>query len=169
MCDIMRKEIEMVRRLFIIIAVIFIFTSCDGNGEEMIKEKFYFECNGVRFCVGDGADSVTRALGDANRVSRADSCAGIGEDIIYIYNGFRILAYSDGGETRITSIELVSDAVSTPEGVEIGDGTDAVIRAYGVPDKRDGNVIEYESGGVMLRFSFAEGSVRSVKYLVREE
>lgn len=158
----------MVRRIFIILAALFVLASCDGGGEEMIKEKFYFESNGVRFSVGDGADSVTKALGEARRVSRAESCAGVGEDIIYIYNGFRILAYSDGGETKITSIELTSDAVSTPEGIGIGDGEDAVIRAYGVPSKRDGKVIEYESGGVKLRFSFSEGSVRSIKYLMSD-
>jgi hypothetical protein len=159
----------MVRRVFIVLAVIFTFASCDGNGEEEKMVKYYFEINGIRICVGEDAESVTRTLGKPNRVSRADSCAGMGEDVIYVYDGFRILAYSDGGEAVITSIELTNDAVSTPEGIRIGDGADFIIRMYGVPNRREKSLIEYESGGVRLRFALSDGAVRSVKYLLREE
>ena len=164
-----RKGIEMFRRLFVVLAVIFIFASCDGKGEEEKMVKYYFEINGIRICVGEDAESVTRTLGKPNRVSRADSCAGMGEDVIYVYDGFRILAYSNGGEAVITSIELTNDAVSTPEGIRIGDGADFIIRMYGVPNRREKSLIEYESGGVRLRFALSDGAVRSVKYLLREE
>ena len=166
---IIRKGIEMVRRLFIVLAVIFIFASCDGKGEKEKMVKYYFEINGIRIGVGEDAESVTRTLGKPNRVSRADSCAGMGEDVIYVYDGFRILAYSDGGEAVITSIELTNDAVSTPEGIRIGDGADFISRMYGVPNRREKSLIEYESGGVRLRFALSDGTVRSVKYLLREE
>ncbi len=155
----------MIKKLFIILAAVLVLTSCRGKGDKREMEKYFFEYNGVRFSVGDGADEITDKLGEWNSMSRAASCAGVGEDIIYIYNGFRILACSRGDAARITAIELTSDAVSTPEGVGLGDCADAVIKTYGVPETRDGNIIEYESGGVRLRFLLSKGSVRSVKYL----
>lgn len=158
----------MIKRVFIVFAAVLALVSCHCKGEEKKMEKYIFLYSDVRFTVGDDADEVTGRLGEWNKMSRAASCAGVGEDIIYIYNGFRILAYSEKDRARITAIDLTSDAVSTPEGIGLGDGADSVIKIYGVPHVRDGNVIEYESGGVRLRFILSDGSVRSIKYLLSD-
>ena len=139
--------------------------SCQQKEEETKNENYFFEIKGVRICVGDDAREMISELSRPNRESRAPSCAGVGEDIIYIYDGFRLLAYFENGKETVVSIELTSDAVSTPEGVGLGDSAESVLKAYGAPRHREEEIFEYESGGIRLRFALSDGIVTSIKYL----
>lgn len=139
--------------------------SCQQKEGETKNEEYFFENNGVRIFVGDDTREIISKLGKPNRESRAPSCAGVGEDIIYIYDGFRLLAYSEKSKETVVSIELTSDAVSTPEGIGLGDGAESVLNAYGVPMHREEGIFEYESRGIRLRFAISDGVVKSIKYL----
>lgn len=156
----------MIKRYFILLTLALALVSCQCEGMEEKMEKYYFFSGEVRFSVGDDASEVTRRLGQPNKTSRAASCAGLGEDIVYSYNGFRILAYSESGREAVNTIEITSDAVATSEGIRLGDGADKIMRIYGVPKVKGEALIEYESGGVRLCFYMSEGFVRSIKYLL---
>lgn len=159
----------MIKKYFVVFALALALVSCQCEDMEENMERYCFFGGDVRFSVGDDACEVTKRLGQPNKTSRTSSCAGVGEDIVYVYNGFRVLAYSENGGERIVSIEITSDAVSTPEGIRLGDGIDRIMKMYGVPSERKENIVEYESRGVRLRFVLSDGSVRSIKYLSSDE
>ena len=154
------------KKIFIMVALALALVSCQSIGEDKKMEKYFFENEGVRIYVGDDASTITQSLGEPNKISRAPSCAGGGEDIIYIYSGFRLLAYSEKGEETVCAVELTNDAVSTPEGIRLGDSAETVVKVYGVPSRRENDLIEYESGGVKLRFALSKGTVKLIKYLL---
>ena len=158
----------MIKKYFVAFALVLALVSCQCKdvGENM--ERYCFFSGDVRFCVGDDAGEITKRLGQPNKTSRTSSCARTGEDIVYVYNGFRMFAYSENGNEKIVSIELTNDAASTPEGIRIGDSLDRIMKMYGVPSVRKENIIEYESGGVRLRFILSDGFVRSIKYLLSD-
>lgn len=154
------------KRILIMAVLALLLVSCQTKREEKKMGKYFFENNGVKISVGDDVSVIIKKLGKANRESRAASCAGAGEDIIYIYNGFRLSAYSENGKETVIALEITSDTVSTPEGVRLGDSADTVVEIYGVPERREEGLIEYEGGGVKLRFIMSRGAVKSIKYLL---
>ena len=151
---------------FILCILALALVSCEQIEERGAENGYFFEANGVTFCVGDDAMAVADRLGTPNKSSRAPSCAGVGEDIVYVYSGFRVTAYSEQNKEKIVGIELTNDLFSTVEGVSIGTDSDAVRDIYGTPDSISGAMMEYKSGGVRLQFSISDGKVKAIKYLL---
>ena len=141
-----------------------LLVSCQSAEGLMSDKEYYFCHNGHRIAVGGDADGLVESIGEANRVSRTTSCAGEGEDELYIYSGFRIFAHRDKEKCTVVAIELTNDAVSTPEGIRIGDKVERVKERYGEAKEKNG-FLEYESKGCRLRFYLREGRVSGVKYL----
>ena len=137
--------------------------SCDPRMKSA-KEDYFFELGDVIIRVGDDANDAVERLGQYNCCQRANSCAGIGEDILFIYNGLRISAFSDGNNSRISAIELTSDLLSTPEGVRIGDSDSKLEGIYG-EGERDGARIIYQGKSCRLCFTVKKGVVSKIKYI----
>ena len=151
---------------FFLLTIIFvcIFASCGKESRTRLPEKYSFTVKGVTFSVGDDADVVTKSLGEENSFSSAPSCAGIGADELYVYNGFKITAHRAEDKAKITAIEITNDTLPTVEGVYIGSSEESVRGKYGEGSPFSGGV-EYRSDVCRLRFFITDGRVTGIKYL----
>ena len=144
---------------------------CSCNVEESGGEgvEYVFESGEARVSVGDDADEVLAALGEYRSSHISPSCASEGEEIMYVYDGFRITSAPCGERNFIYIIELTSDAVSTPEGISVGAARDEVVSAYGYGYRAVGESLEYRSDTCILQFVVREGRVSSVRYIAADK
>ncbi len=152
-----------ISRFFALLAFPLLFVSCEGGSVREVSEEFFFSVSGMTFTVGDDSDRVLEALGEPNRSISSVSCAGVGQDELYIYNGFKLTCYREGGKAEITSIELTNDTVETMEGAYIGGSAEMLKRIYGEGEEFSGGV-EYIGENCRLRFYIKDGKVVGVKY-----
>ncbi len=157
---------EKINKAVAALLVILALYGCEIGSEA--REEYVFYSNGIRIEVGDDTDEVITRLGAPNRHRSAESCAGLGCDEEYIYNGFKISAYREGDECEIISIELTNDTVSTAEGISIGALESEVLKKYG-EGKRFPWGIEYTAEECTLRFYLSKGRVSGIKYLENGE
>lgn len=149
----------------LLVSVFFIFASCSGEeSNSNIISEYKFNTNGMELSVGENADGVISRLMEPNYSSCAPSCAGIGQDEVYIYNGFKISVYREGEDAEITAIEITNDATSTAEGIYIGDVEASLVAAYGEGRPFEGGV-EYFGENCTLRFYLKNGRISAIKYL----
>ena len=153
-----------INTLTLILLTLLTLASCGELPQTRAREEYVFYANGVEIEVGDDVDEVIARLGAPNRRAAAESCAGLGCDEVYIYNGFKISAYREEGECEIVEIELTNDTVKTAEGISIGSPESALRAAYG--EGRDfAGGREYKGEDAILRYYLSEGRVRGIKYL----
>lgn len=145
-------------------ALLITLALCGCKAGEKAHGEYVFYSNGIEIEVGDDVDEVIARLGAPNRRAAAESCAGLGCDEVYIYNGFRINAYREGDGCEIVSIELTNDTVKTAEGIGIGSDESALRKTYGKGIDFAGG-IEYQGDDCILRFHLSEGRVSGIKYL----
>jgi hypothetical protein len=138
--------------------------SCGELPQTRAREEYVFYAQGVEIELGEDADEIISRLGKPNRTASAPSCAGLGIDEVYIYNGFKISAYREGDECEIVAIELTNDTRQTSEGISIGAPESSVIEVYGAGRDFVGGV-EYISDDCRLQFYLSGGRVSGIKYL----
>ena len=114
------------------------------------------------------AAPIVEALGEPISYFEAPSCAFEGLDKVYTFPGFMLYTYPDGsGADYISSVVLMDDSVTTPEGLMIGSSVSEIEAAYGTPSAQSGNLYDYERAGVRLRFILDDGltAVISIQYI----
>ena len=137
-------------------------------------DSFYFEVDGVKAYPAGRAPYVLTALESRKpAVSAKGSCLGgvDGEDVNYVYAGFRIQTFrlSEGDPNEeIRWIIFTDDSVKTAEGIAIGASADAVKAAYGNPTEETGATLIYRRGKTELRFDTRDGAVNGISYTVSE-
>ena len=94
------------------------------------------------------AAPVLAALGEPLRVFEADSCAYLGKDLFYAFPGVELTVNQVEGVERITSLQVVDDTVTTPQGLRIYDEEEKLLSLLGGTE--DDGVYTYRSGGVEL-------------------
>jgi len=147
--------------------IILTLTGCGTRTEARERDEYVFYTQGVGIEVGEDADEVISRIGEPNRIASAPSCAGVGCDEVYIYNGFKISTYRYDGDAEIVSIELTNDTVATKEGIKVGSPESELCRIYGEGIEFYGG-IEYLSDDSRLQFFLSDGRVRAIKYLKAE-
>ena len=137
---------------------------CDG-GEG--AKNYVFSSNGVEIKVGGDANATVEALGEAQNVVETPSCGGGAEpDREYTYAGFKFNTVNKNGKNVIVKIVLTDDSVSTPEGITIGDGREAVIETYGEDfDENASGTLTYTDGATKLMFGISNGCVSAIHYV----
>ena len=106
-------------------------------------------------------------LGEPDSYFEAASCAFDGLDKTYTYGGVEIITYPDESKEDvdyISSVRLLDNSVSTPEGVTIGSSEAEVTAAYGEDREEYGQQVEYENGDCVLSILFEGGKAISVEY-----
>ena len=150
--------------------------SCKKNEEENggNDDVFGFAVDGVKAIPGAKASDVLAALASRSpAVSAKGSCLGgvDGEDVNYVYAGFRIQTFrlqeGDANE-EIRWITFTDDSVKTEEGIAIGATVEAVKQAYGEPTETTGSTLIYRRGKTELRFETRGGAVNGIAYTVAE-
>lgn len=103
-------------------------------------------------------------LGEPANYFEAESCAFEGLDKTYTYDAVEIITYPDDDVDRISSVRILTDAISTPEGVTIGSTPEEVAAAYGDGSNASGQLYSYEDGDCLLSILFKDGKAISVEY-----
>lgn len=103
-------------------------------------------------------------LGEPDSYFEAASCAFDGLDKTYTYAGLEIVTYPDGDVDRVSSVRILDNSVSTPEGVTVGASPEDVTAAYGEDYDELGMQYAYEDGDAILSVLFDGGAAVSVEY-----
>lgn len=150
--------------LALLLAMLVCFVGCDGGSE---TKSYLFKSGDVEIKVGGDANAAVSALGEAQNLVETPSCGGGAEpDREYTYAGFKFNTVNENGVNKIVKIVLTDDSVSTPEGISIGDGREAVIETYGADytENASGTLV-YTDGVSQLMFGITEGSVSAIHYV----
>ncbi len=150
--------------LALLLAMLVCFVGCDGGSE---TKSYLFKSGDVEIKVGGDANAAVSALGEAQNLVETPSCGGGAEpEREYTYAGFKFNTVNENGVNKIVKIVLTDDSVSTPEGISIGDGREAVIETYGADytENASGTLV-YTDGVSQLMFGITDGSVSAIHYV----
>ncbi len=112
------------------IFLIMILAACGGqNG--FTEDDLVFSYNGESFKLDSDASALISALGDDYNYKEAASCAYVGMDKSFSYNGIDIYTYPLDDIDKIDEIYISSDAYSTNKGITVGSTLDDIKAAYG--------------------------------------
>lgn len=143
------------------------FIACDGGSSG--GKAYTFSYNGQKIAIDDKAQDVLDAIGTPIQSQELGTC-GIGDkDKLFIYQDFRIETYQMKEVDYFYRITLLTDQVSTEEGVAIGNTQQKVLDTYGEPATRDTSAFTYEAKGMNLVIHFdANSNVKSIVYMRSE-
>ena len=148
--------------------------SCKKDEPKTGDEPYAFVVDGVKVTPGEKAANVLNALASREpATSSKGSCLGgvDGEDVNYVYQGFRIQTFrlSEGDvNEEIRWVTLTDDSVKTEKGIAIGATVEAVKETYGNPTEETGSTLIYRRGKTELRFYTRDGAVIGIAYTVSE-
>jgi len=143
----------------------------DAAGDEPVmpnpaaNSKLVFSFNGCPLPMNAEFGPLLDAIGEPDSYFEAASCAFEGLDKTYTYSGVEIITYPYNDVDYISSIRLLDDTVSTPEGISIGSSQEDVTTAYGSDFEDLGTGYSYEDGDTILEILFQDGAVVSVEYI----
>ena len=157
------------RLLSVVLAVGLVLSACGGGKgasqtQTQTGSEYVFQSDGTDVIVGAKAQDILDSLGEPLSYYEAESCAFGDLDKVWTYNGFVIYTYQTDDVDYIYDIVLNSDAVSTPEGISIGDNADKVKDTYGDPDEEDSSQLVYRDGDMKLIFLTTNDAVTSIDY-----
>ena len=152
--------------------------ACSGGEDPLAGSQgtaySFTTAEGVTLTPGAKAAEALAALAHLNpTVSAGKSCLGgvDGEDVTYVYPGFRVQTFrlSEGHpDEEIRWVILSDDSVATAKGIVIGASGEDVKAQYGACASETQSLLEYRSGATLLRFGLREGRVVSISYTVAE-
>ena len=149
----------------LLVAMIFSFVACKENDSPAEEGKTYtFTSGSTKIAIDADAAPILAALGAWRDYAESASCAFEGLDKVYTYAGFELQTYPMGEKDFVYMIILQDDTVATEQGIRIGDTKDAVLAAYGTPDKQTDTALTYNGTGMYLQFILRDGAVTSIQY-----
>jgi hypothetical protein len=156
---------------FFIVALIFIFCSCENNAAGDNLSVVY---RNVDIQIGAKADEVIEQLGNDYSYSESESCAYQGKDKIYEYPDIEIYTYPKNNVDYILSVVFLNDTVETKEKITIGASTEDIIKAYGKDNliflgAEGYENINYEKGDSKIMMLMREGEIYYLEYTLIAE
>jgi hypothetical protein len=155
--------------LITVLMLSLVFTGCasnetdnDNTGNE--DNGYEFVSNGVSIQMLALADDVLTELGEENTYFEAESCAYQGMDKIYTYNGFELSTNEIDKKDYVTSVLLIDDSVSTPEGVSLFMTKEDMIQAYGEDYSEELGLYTYTKGESRISFLIKDNEITSIEY-----
>ena len=139
-------------------------TAGDGASQTETQKDYTFTANGVEIAMHADAQPVLDALGEPQGYFEEPSCATDDIDKVYLYQSLQLCAYPDGDGYRVYSLVLLNDAVSTPEGICIGDSADDVTATYGNDYSDEGIIRIYSTDNTELRITIEDDIVTAISY-----
>jgi hypothetical protein len=139
--------------------------SAAATTAEALADTLYYDANGVIVHVFDKADDALGSLGEPSGTFEAASCAYQGMDYFYYYDGFQLTVNDIEGTKRVTTITVVDDTVSIPQGVKIGSTQDEMLRLMGSNYTESAGLYAFTEGDTTLQIQIKEGKVASMLYV----
>ena len=130
---------------------------------------FDYVLNGTTIVVGEEAAPVLEALGEAESVFEAPSCAFTGVSYYYTYGGVQVVTYPDEHDqslNRLYEVDLVDDTAATNEGIKVGDTYDDLLAKYGTPDQETPAYAMYQTEGKAVRFFLEGENIKQIVYTI---
>ena len=155
--------------LILAIAALICVVGCKENQPADEKAAYTFVYNGQSFAIDGAAKSVIDAIG-FSAPSPVPTC-GIGDmDRLYLSEGggLQVRTYELDGVEYFYTIMILSDSVSTKEGIAIGDSQQKVIDTYGEPTQKDAAAYIYSAKGMTLTFFLQNEMVNKIVYMRAE-
>ena len=163
-----------------LLAVLMLVTLCACGGDkeepttdntdtqpEVTETGYVFEDNGVKIEIGAPITAVD-ALGAPVDTREEASCAFEGKDVTNFYSNYEVLlAYPNEGDSYIYSVTITSDAIATPEGLEVGMTAEDVVSIYGECEAQAG-LYSYPKGNMTLRILTVDDVVDTIEYKIAE-
>ena len=149
------------RAIFIMLLSVLLMVACTPQAEAP-REHLKLSYRGQDICVGAEIEPLLAMLGDDYTVAEADSCAGIGRDMVYTYPSLRLYVFApENGVARLTSAAYTDDGADI-DGVRIGSLATDVISAMGEPDEKSEVRLLFCDATATLTFTLREGCVSAI-------
>lgn len=137
----------------------------NNGGSNETGKTYSFVHNNVKITPNDLVDPLITALGTNYTYYESPSCAYIGMDKCYLYQGFSIYTYPDDkGVDHVLQVILTDDSLSTPEGLIIGDTAQRVVELYGSNYTESDGSYAYTLGKTRLMIIMKNDRVQSIQY-----
>ena len=144
----------------------------DGSGEagpaptaEKTPESiYYFETDGTEIRVNRPAEEIRGLTDKAKSVYEMPLCGLEGKELTYDMGHYEVDIIETEEYSKVYSVVFTDDAVTTREGIYIGETAEKVIETYGEPDEREDNSITYTDKDSKLVFIMQGGNVCSIQY-----
>jgi len=135
-----------------------------GELKDTEEVQYSFVYNNVTLTPNAKSEELIEKIGEEYQYFETNSCAYLGKDKVYTFANFVITTYPSDDGDFISCIEITSDAVSTSEGIYIGDKMEKVISVYGNDYKDSGSSITYTSGKTSISFIPDGDNVDTILY-----
>ena len=124
-----------------------------------------FVYNDRQVALNSDMDTVLAALGEANSMTTAPSCIGVGEDKTYHYDGFTVTTYPRGDKDYVMEIKVLDAAIATAKGIRLGSSMDDMTAAYGSGYRTFGYICAYQTNdNKSLQFFVEDGVITEISY-----
>ena len=124
-----------------------------------------FVYNDRQVALNSDMDTVLAALGEANGMTTAPSCIGVGEDKTYHYDGFTVTTYPRGDKDYVMEIKVLDAAIATAKGIRLGSSMDDMTAAYGSGYRTFGYICAYQTNdNKSLQFFVEDGVITEISY-----
>ena len=124
-----------------------------------------FVYNDRQVALNSDMDTVLAALGEANSMTTAPSCIGVGEDKTYHYDGFTVTTYPRGDKDYVMEIKVLDAAIATAKGIRLGSTMDDMTAAYGSGNRTFGYICAYQTNdNKSLQFFVEDGVITEISY-----
>lgn len=128
-------------------------------------DALYYDAKGVKVHPYDEADAVLASLGKPTGTFESASCAYQGMDYFYYYDGFQLTVNDVEGVKRVTTVMVVDDTVSIPQGVKIGSTEAEMVQLMGDEYTESSGLYAFLKGNTTLQIQIKEGTVASILYV----
>ena len=124
-----------------------------------------FVYNDRQVVLNSDMDTVLASLGEANSMTTAPSCIGVGEDKTYHYDGFTVTTYPRGDKDYVMEIKVLDAAIATAKGIRLGSSMDDMTAAYGSGYRTFGYICAYQTNdNKSLQFFVEDGVITEISY-----
>lgn len=124
-----------------------------------------FVYNDRQVALNSDMDTVLASLGEANSMTTAPSCIGVGEDKTYHYDGFTVTTYPRGDKDYVMEIKVLDAAIATAKGIRLGSTMDDMTAAYGSGYRTFGYICAYQTNdNKSLQFFVEDGVITEISY-----
>ena len=151
----------------ILLAAVFGSMACTCYAAES-KDTYTFSFNGVEYSLGMEANAAKATLGEAKASRDVNNCANGYVNKAYIYGetqDFEVLIEQDEhGREVVSNITLLTDKVTTEEGLKVGDPESRIRQIY--PNARKGfGTYTVLLGDSSLYIRTANGKISFISYI----
>ena len=170
------RMIRNIACLALVLSCLFLTVACSKSEDEIAEAgknggvAFYVEYNGAKITMGEDADKIIDALGEAQDRREIGDCGGLGAQVRYSYPSLEIYVLESKTDGNvIDQITFRDDLVTTPEGACICMSVEDATEFLGTPSVQNDKSIEYQKSNFVLKLGILDGVITEIDYITVAE